>query len=49
VETIANGERQTKTAGAVKGGNGRYIFELADLSHGIVGIPVDPAKGAFTG
>ena len=25
------------------------FFAVKDLSHGIIGIPVDPAKGAYTG
>ena len=90
MNTSTSDEQQTKTRGAVKGGNGRYVFELAklagieagtgystatgpvvegerihytiatpdedvvffavkDMSHGIIGIAVDPAKGAFTG
>jgi hypothetical protein len=25
------------------------FFAVKDLSHGIIGIPVDPSKGSYTG
>jgi quercetin dioxygenase-like cupin family protein len=45
MNTSTSDEQQTKTRGAVKGGNGRYIFELAKLAGIEAGTGYSTATG----